>query len=346
MNKHSKAIISLLIVILLSVFVSIPRLFAPKSDVVPVSEEAVFHFINVGQGDCIFIQSKDTNILIDAGTFNSGGYIHKYLEDLGVDYIDYFICTHPHEDHMGGASTILSSIDVGTVFTNGENSSGYYYESFLFTVLRKRIEVTTPELDCIYEIGDFRIKFLSPKEISNDENDNSLVFTVQYGNIKALFTGDAESKIESELLKNPKLLDADILKVSHHGSRYASSASFLNAVSPTVSVIQCGENNSYGHPHDEAVKRLKKISSDVYRTDIDGTIVIKTDGKTLKKATDEEFKKKNSASIKVLYIGNIKSMVFHNEDCKNLPSEKNRVEFTSREEAIDLGYKVCGNCNP
>ncbi len=346
MNKRTSAIIILIVALILSSFVYLAKFFTPKNELVAVPGEAVFHFIDVGQGDCIFIQSEDVNILIDSGTYNSGSVIYKYLKELGVDCIDYFIGTHPHEDHMGGAATVLSSIDVETVFINGEEVTGFHYDRFVDVLAEKDICPTIPDLDCVYEIGDFRIKFLSPKELTEDENNNSLVFTVQFGNIKALFTGDAERSVEAELLKNKKLIDADILKVGHHGSRYASSAAFLNAVSPSVSVIQCGEGNSYGHPHDETIKRLNDISSTVYQTYKDGTVVFRTDGKTLKKTSGEEFKKNKSSPIETVYIGNMKSMVFHSEACANLPSENNRIDFASREEAINLGYKVCGNCNP
>lgn len=344
MNKRNLTIIILIITLLLTLCLYIPKFLAPKSELIPVSGEALFHFIDVGQGDCIFIQSKDTNILIDAGTYNNGGNVYTYLKELGVNYIDYFIGTHPHEDHMGGASAVLSTIKVGTVFINGESADGYYYEKFADALISNNLSPEIPKQDCIYEIGDFRIKFLSPKEYSEDANDNSLVFTVQFGNIKALFMGDAERGIEAELLKNRELIDADILKVGHHGSRYASSSAFLNAVSPIVSVIQCGEGNSYGHPHDEALKRLNEITT-VLRTDRNGTIILRTDGKTLRETSGEEFKKQ-VGSLDIVYIGNKKSKVFHSEACVNLPSESNKIIFSSREEAVNSGYKVCGNCNP
>ena len=344
MNKQNLPIIILIITLLLALCICVPKLFAPKNELIPVPGEAVFHFIDVGQGDCIFIQSEKANILIDAGTSDSGGKVYTYLKNLGVNYIDYFIGTHPHEDHMGGAAAVLSSIKVGTVFVNGEAAQGYHYERFVDVLLSKDISQKIPELGCIYEIGDFRIKFLSPKEYSQDANDNSLVLTVQFGNIKALFMGDAERSVEAELLKNRKLIDADILKVGHHGSRFASSAAFLNAVSPGVSVIQCGKGNSYGHPHDEALDRLNKVTT-VFRTDKDKTVILKTDGKTVRKSSGEEFKNQKN-SLEVVYIGNAKSKVFHSEACVNLPSENNRIFFKTREEAVNSGYKVCGNCNP
>ena len=344
MNKRSLIIISLIIALLVGLCVSIPRFLESENELVPVSGEAVFHFIDVGQGDCIFIQSENANILVDAGTFNSGSMVYNYLLNLGVKNIDYFICTHPHEDHIGGAAAILTSMKIGRLFVNGKNSDGYHYERFIDAVTAKDIPTIIPEFDCIYEVGDFRVKFLSPKEYTDDENDDSLVFTVQFGDIKALFTGDAERAIEAKLIKNKELIDADILKVAHHGSRYASSSAFLNAVSPSVSVIQCGEGNSYGHPHEEALERLNKVTT-VFRTDKDKTVILRTDGKTIKKDSGEEFEKQETA-LEVIYIGNKKSKTFHSDACANLPSEKNKIVFNSREEALNSGYKICGNCNP
>ena len=318
-----------------------------EADITQKDNIAKFHFIDVGQGDCILIQGKDTNLLIDARTTQSGSIIYKYLKNLGIDYLDYFIGTHPHEDHLGGAALVLSSIDVGKVFVNPDTSTSYFYEKFLNTLIQKNITPVLPDTDCIYEIGPFRLKFLSPTKDFGNANDNSLVLTVQFGDIRALFTGDAERAVEAELIKTNFNISADILKVGHHGSRYASSAEFLNAVYPDVSVIQCGEENSYGHPHEEALQRLESIGSALLRTDKEGSIVLVTDGKTIQKEDGETYENSGETpSLKLMYIGNIKSKVFHTEECPNLPVEKNRTVFYSREDAISLGYKECRNCNP
>lgn len=318
-----------------------------EKDITQSDKIAKFHFIDVGQGDCILIQGKDTNILIDAGTTQSGNIIYKYLKNLEISYLDYFIGTHPHEDHLGGAASVLSSIDVGKVFLNPDTSTSYFYEKFLNTLIDKNITPVLPDMDCVYEIGPFGVKFLSPLKDFGNANDNSLVLTVQFGKIKALFTGDAERAVEAELIQTNSNISADILKIGHHGSRYASSAEFLNAVFPDVSVIQCGVGNSYGHPHKEALERLKNIGSTVLRTDSEGTIVLITDGETIWKETGEIYEKNEETPLLPLtYIGNVKTKIFHTEECPNLPTEKNSTEFASRDDAISLGYKECKNCNP
>lgn len=308
---------------------------------------AEFHFIDVGQGDCILIQGGGTNILIDAGTSESSSDICAYLRNLGIDYLDYFIGSHPHDDHLGGASMVLRTVDVGTVFLNGDSSSAYFFEDFVDTLIEKEITPVIPNMDCIYETGPFRIKFLSPTKDFGNTNDNSLVTLVEYGDIKALFTGDAERAVEAQLLKNGQNLGADILKIGHHGSRYASSAEFLNAVYPDVAVIQCGKDNSYGHPHEEVLQRLSLTNAAVLRTDESGSIIIRTDGKTVYNASGDVYEKPDeSVKPDIIYIGNQKSEVFHSEACPNLPGEQNRTEFATREAAVESGYKPCGNCNP
>lgn len=306
-----------------------------------------FHFIDVGQGDSILIQNGNTNILIDAGTSESGPVIYEYLRKLGIDYLDYFIGTHPHEDHLGGAASLLTGIDVGCIFLNMEGSTSYFYENFLTLMIERNIQPEFPDMDCVYKIGDLRLKFLSPTKDFEDENNNSLVLMVQFGDVKALFTGDAERDVESYLLSTGTDISADILKVGHHGSKYASTKEFLYAVYPSVAVIQSEEGNSYGHPHQEVLDRLADIDCSVLRCDQEGTIVLITDGKTIQRSNGENYElSSDKEKTPLAYIGNKKSKVFHLETCPNLPGEKNRIELASKEEAINLGYKSCGNCNP
>lgn len=351
MHKRILLLILLIIALLLSACglpaAEINSRFDNSTNEAHVGNTATFHFIDVGQGDCTLISGGGKNILIDAGTAESGSTVYSYLKELEIDYIDYFIGTHPHEDHLGGATSVLSSIDIGTVFLNSDTSSAYFYERFVDTLAKRRKTPLKPNMDCIYEVGPFRIKFLSPTKDFQDTNDNSLITMIQFGNVKALFMGDAERTVEAELIKSGSKIEADILKVGHHGSRYASSAEFLNVVYPSVAIIQCGEDNSYGHPHQEALNRLNAINASVIRTDKNGNIILTTDGETIRKADGETLQKAESPNkISLIYIGNIKSKVFHTESCPNLPSEKNRIEFSLRQDAVNAGYSACRNCNP
>ncbi len=318
-----------------------------NSAITPSDDTVQFHFIDVGQGDSILIQNGNTNILIDAGTVESGHIVYKYLKNLGIDYLDYFIGTHPHEDHLGGAASVFTAIDVGCVFLNLDGSTSYFFENFVDVLIEKNIQPQLPDMDCTYKIGNLRLKFLSPIKDFADTNNNSLVFMLQFGEVRALFTGDAERSVEADILSRNIDISADILKVGHHGSKYGSSVEFLNAVYPSVAVIQCEEGNSYGHPHDEVLKRLEDIDCSVLRCDKEGSIVLITDGKTIQRSTGESYDLSADRDIiPLVYIGNKKSKVLHIETCPNLPGEQNRVMFESKEEAINSGYKTCGNCNP
>ena len=188
---------------------------------------------------------------------------------------------------------------------------------------------------------------LAPMKDFGNANDNSLVLKVSYGDISALFMGDAERSVEAELIKRGEKIESDILKVGHHGSRYASSLEFLTFVRPSVCVIQSGEGNSYGHPHLEAIERIEKTGGQILRTDKMSHVVLRTDGESIYNASGEKMETaKENLPLEKVYTGNKKSRVFHCETCPNLPSEKNSINFKTRDEAVSKGYKPCGNCNP
>lgn len=340
-------ILSLIIVLFLVLSACNPLSPATTEKTVsPGENDALFHFIDVGQGDSILIQTKDTAILIDAGTEEGGISVFNYLRDIGIDYIDCFILTHPHDDHIGGSTKIIGGIDIGKVYLNGESSSSYSFEDLLDALIENNISAEVPSFDCVYKFGSLKLKFLTPRTVYENANDNSLVLMVEHGETKALFTGDAEKNVEAFLLDNADV-KADILKVGHHGSRNASTDAFLRKVLPRVCVIQCGKDNSYGHPHTEVLDRIESINSEILRTDKLGTVVLRSNGKTVFDNNGNEFKEIHSDSIKkLIYIGNKKSKVFHAETCPNLPGEKNRVIFKLREDAVNRGYTPCSNCMP
>ena len=348
MVKRKLLLLILIISLILCACSPTPRSVITTDKIGESLDTAQFHFIDVGQGDCTLIRSGETSILVDCGTYESGGKLCEYLQNLGIKSIDYLIGTHPHEDHLGGSSAVLRMFDVKNVFLNGEMSSSYFFERMVDVLEAKNITPYIPDIGEKYTSGPFEFEFLSPEIDFGDENHNSLVVRVKYKDINALITGDIERPVESYLLNHNKDLAADILKVAHHGSRNASSSEFLREVNPTIAVIQCGKDNSYGHPHYEVLKRFENTRAKVLRTDENGSIVIRTDGKTLYNASEEVIpldSEKNGESQKS-FIGNIKSMVLHSPQCRNLPSENNRIYFDTKEEAIDMKYKPCGNCNP
>lgn len=301
------------------------------------------HFIDVGQGDSTLIRAGETTLLIDAGTGESEEKLVSYLKSIGATEIDIFISTHPHEDHLGGGAKLLRETDVKSVYMSEEASSSYFFEKFVDALLERNITPSPVDTGCVYKTDDFEFEFLTDGTQFENTNDNSLVILVTYKEKKFLFTGDAEKAPELFLTQKGEKINSDLLKIGHHGSRFASQNSFLNAVSPSVAIISCGEGNSYGHPHEETLNRLDNFKIKTYRTDISGDIRIYCDGNKL---YDDEGNVIENSFSEISYIGNRKSKKFHWEDCAGKPASKNSVSFKTREDAIRFGYSPCKTCNP
>lgn len=331
----------------------------------------IVYFLDVGQADCTLIQLPNgEEVLIDAGNYGDGSYIKNYLENLNVDDIEYFILTHPHEDHIGSAKEIINNFTVKKIYMPDVLASSNLYESTMLAIENKDIETifAKPGLKIIDSPG-LKLELLSPKSMYYSElNEYSAVARLEYDNTSFLFTGDAESVSELEMLGGGFNLDSDVLKVGHHGGRTSSSIDFLKAVTPEYSIISCGEDNSYGHPHIETLNRLSDICSDIYRTDELGTIVAVSNGKDIS-ITSDEVMEIPLAPLEILntppvpdssdvietpaisetnYVGNKNSLVFHKTDCSSVADmkESNKVFFTIRQNAVDQGYTPCGRCNP
>jgi competence protein ComEC len=248
---------------------------------------AQVHFIDCGQGDSILITQGDTAVMIDAAQSYLSDNVTEYLDSIGVDKVDAMILTHPDSDHIGGAAEIIERYDVDKVYMKkplkGNEPVTKTYENLLDTLIENNLKITDPEVGTIIPAGDIYLEILGPSEMTDDNNNNSIVAKGIFGKTSFLFTGDAEEAEEHDLLaENKSALDCDVLKVGHHGSSSSSTSEFLNAVSPDVAVISCGEDNSYGHPHGETLRRLEAAGADIYRTDQDGTVVVTTDGENIK----------------------------------------------------------------
>ncbi len=239
------------------------------------------YFLDVGQGDSSLIIFGDKTILIDAGEIDMGDRVVNDLKALGVTRIDLLVATHPHSDHIGGMQKVLETFPVGQVLDSGIPHSSVLYERFLETIDKKNIpyEVAV-QGDTIDLDPALRIVVLSPPEqrFGDDLNTNSIVLRISYGTINFLFTGDAGGEAETALVKSGYALDAQILKVGHHGSLHSSSPAFIARAHPETAIISLGQNNPYGHPHQQAVDSLTGAGATIYRTDRDGTILVKSDG--------------------------------------------------------------------
>jgi len=243
-----------------------------------VAEQIKVHYIDVGQADSIYIDlPKNNDILIDAGNRADGPLVVNYLNAQGVDDIELLIATHPHEDHIGGIPDVLDAFVVEQII-----DSGYSINSQISNTFSTKATVEGNYISDNYQhftFGNVTFDILTGNETWGDNANNySVVSRLDTGDIEFLFMGDAETPVENILTGN---LEAEILKVGHHGgSTSSSSTAFLNKVDPEVAVICCGVNNKYGHPHQETLAKLENIKADIYRTDLNGNIIVSTDGTT------------------------------------------------------------------
>ncbi|MFA4862081.1 MBL fold metallo-hydrolase [Methanoregula sp.] len=251
------------------------------------------YFLDVGQGDSTLLLFGNKTILVDAGETDMGDRVVANLRKLGVTRIDLLVATHPHSDHIGGMQKVLAAFPVGQVLDAGVPNPSPVYEHFLETIDEKHIPYSLAVQGQTINIDPaLGILVLSPpaRRFGNDPNKNSVVLRISYGTIDLLLTGDMGGEAEEALTKSGYALDAEILKVGHHGSRYSTSSAFLSRVHPVSAVISVAADNPYGHPHDEALRNLKLAGATVYRTDRDGTVLVRSDGISYSVTTEKEAK--------------------------------------------------------
>lgn len=245
------------------------------------------HYIDVGQGDSELIQINNKNLLIDAGPKDAEDKVVSYIKTQGITKLDYIIATHPHDDHIGGMATVLKNFKVsnfiGPKILNPPSTSTF--KNLITTLKSKNMKITVLGPGDYIDLGEnVQCQILAPTKTYYDNlNNYSVVVKISYKNSKFLFTGDAEEESEKEILSNGFDMSCDVLKVGHHGSKTASSTEFLKEASPKIAVISCGKNNDYGHPHKVTLDKLKSINCKVYRTDLQGDIIITSDGNNIKK---------------------------------------------------------------
>ena len=277
---------------------------------------AEFHFVDVGQGDATLIFADGKTILIDTGEKDSQNVLINYLKDKGIETINYFIITHFDSDHFGEATEVLENFEIENLIIPDQVKTTKMYTTFMAAVnARPEMFVSVIEdnddigdmieVDDIVDLdtddrflyvgeldpeveddrGDLVLEFFGPvKDTYSNSNDYSIIVLISWGQNSILFTGDAEEKAEEALVdKYPYTLaskiDCDVFKAGHHGSRTSSTDAWLAAVRPTIAVISCGKDNSYGHPHAEVLARIAPyVGENIYRTDELGSIVFVTDG--------------------------------------------------------------------
>lgn len=260
-----------------------------NSEVENVNEDVSVHFIDVGQGDSCLIIAGDTNILIDAGEQKYGEDVIDYLKKLNIKRLDYVIATHPHSDHIGGLPEVIETFDVGKILmpkiTGDMVPTTKTYEKLIDSIKAKDMKATRAKPGLEYDISvndesSAKMEILAPcSEEYDDLNNYSVVVKFTYKDVSFMLTGDAEDVSEKEIINSGADLKSTVLKVGHHGSDSSSTDAFLSKVNPEICVISCGAGNKYGHPDSDAVKRMTKYTDKIYRTDLNGNIVISTDGK-------------------------------------------------------------------
>ncbi len=235
------------------------------------------HFIDVGQGDATLFETEDYAILIDTGNWKDTDAV-DYLEKLGLAKIDVVIATHPDSDHIGQLDKIIEQFEVGEVWMSGNVSTSDTFIRALEAIEKKGVDYYEPRAGETFDIGDMGIEVLHPVDATGKSNAESISLRLTYKDINFVVTGDAGVKEEQAMIDSGVELDAEILRLGHHGSNTSTSTAFLKAVNAEVAIYSAGIDNSYGHPHAEVIASVENAGAEVYGTDVNGTVRVETDG--------------------------------------------------------------------
>lgn len=236
------------------------------------------HYIDVGEADSALVICGDEAMLIDAGNPDQGSEIRLYLKQQGVEKLKYLLLTHSDRDHIGGAASIVSNMDIDNLFMCRYEKDNDVYLNLINEIDYKSMKWSTPEVGSKYELGDAIITIVAPNREYDNPNDSSIAFVIRHGEDSFIFTGDAEVAAEEDIVNNGLDISADVYYVGHHGSSTSSTQPFLDKVSPTYAVISCAKENDYGHPHVETMNSLMAMEVQLYRTDEQGTIIAYSNG--------------------------------------------------------------------
>ena len=322
-----------------------PTAPSPTTTAPETTDALVVHFIDVGQADCALLVCDGEFMLIDGGNVDDSSLVVSYLERHGVEELSAVVCSHAHEDHVGGLAGVLAVFPTKAVYAPTRTHSSACFDNFLYYADQQDLTVQIPAPGDTFALGGAQITVLGPVKSYPDVNNTSLVLKVVYGETSFLFTGDMETEAENDMLDAGADVKVDVLKVGHHGSNTSTGYRFLYEAAPDYGVISLGTDNPYGHPHDEPMSRLMDANVTVYRTDLLGTVLAVSDGKTVhfdwEKASQSPIVPSGGAEY---YIGNKNSRALHLPSCTGLPSEKNQVLYYDYNEAIADGYSPCSRC--
>lgn len=338
------------------------------------------HYIDVGEADSALIICDDEAMLVDAGNPDQGTAIRLYLKQHNVEKLKYLLLTHSDRDHIGGAASVVSNVDIENLFMCRYEKDNDVYMNLINEIDYKNMTWSTPEVGSEYPLGDATITIIAPNRDYDNPNDSSIAFVIRHGENSFIFTGDAEAAAESDIVNNGLDISADVYYVGHHGSYTSSTQEFLDKVSPGYAVISCAKDNEYGHPHIETMVKLKAMGVELYRTDEQGDIICYSDGDNIEfnvepsdnwsngnseinesastqvkqamtevtPVVEEEQEASVEASREITYVLNTNSKKFHRTTCDSVNdmAQKNRRDVTlTREEIIEMGYIPCKRCN-
>ena len=297
--------------------------------------------IEVGQGDSTLIQNNNQTVLIDAG--HGDGYENaslNYLKEHYINTLDALILTHCDADHINDAKNIIYQLNVKKIYMSSRTSSSYTYMKLLNAIKEKKKNITVPKVGDTFQVGAGSIEFIGVGEGAQNNNDSSLCMRYDDGYHRFVFTGDAAESMEKKLNK----VQCDVFQAGHHGSAYSNSDNLLSRMKASYVVVSCGKDNMYGHPHKEALQRFSRYDMVVYRTDELGTIRCVSKKNKLTFNGNEEI----TTTQTTQYIGSRNTKKYHREDCQYVKtiSDKNKVYFSSSQEAQKEGYIPCKACNP
>ena len=333
------------------------------------------HLLDVGQGQCVLIEADGHYMLIDGGGRSSSSFVVSYLKQQGIERFDYISLSYYDEDHMSGLVGALSVFPCEQILLPSYAGEGDLYQSFATAAVSNGAVIQHPLAGDTFFLGNATVEVMGPVRTDYEgENDRSLVFRITYGDVSCLVSGDAEQESEWDMVNSRRDFSADIYVAGHHGSRTSTTEPFLDGVSPTYALISCGQNNSYGHPTVEVLQRLQERDIEMYRTDLQGTVILYSDGNSIWSDQDpcqdwtpgsydgqtrlvpvegwfggNGDETIDDSTEEFQYVCNTNTKKFHYPSCDsvNQMNENNRVNTNlSRDELIAQGYQPCGNCRP
>jgi len=333
---------------------------------------------DVGEADSALILCGDEAMLVDTGNSDQGSMIRLYLKQHNVNGLKYLLLTHSDRDHIGGAASVISNIEIENLFMCRYEKDNDVYANMMNEINYKNMSWSTPDVGAEYQLGDATITIIAPNRDYDNPNDSSIAFVIRHGEDSFIFTGDAEETAEADIVNNGLDISADVYYVGHHGSHTSSTQPFLDKVNPKYAVISCAKDNEYGHPHIETMEKLKAMGVSLFRTDDQGSIICYSDNNgisfnaepsdnwangnaeinesmstqvvnSMVEATNAVEEEQISEELEITYVLNTNSMKFHKPSCDSVNDmkEKNRQDVTlNRDEVIELGYQGCKRCNP